>query len=361
MDAYVQALCREMDVTASCPFGTGSTMDDVGTIYLGGGTPSYLGTARLQHILDALSLHYPIRPDVELTIEVNPEDVDADFVEHFAALHVTDTEGRTQPVTRVSMGVQSFHDEELRLLRRRHDAARALEAIRLWSQGVEAWKPQLSIDLIFGLPGQSLEAWDDNLRMASTLPLHHLSAYVLMYEEGTPLWHLLQQGTVEEADDDLSLNMYDHLIEATTQMGMEHYEVSNFARPGCRSRHNSSYWSGLPYLGLGAGAHGYDGHHTRYRNPDDLQAYLQGAKRLSEALDEREVYNEWVMCSLRRCEGLDLEATRQRFGQERYEYCLHMARKHLCSGRLMNENGSLHFSRSGWFVSDDIMSDLMAL
>ena len=172
---------------------------------------------------------------------------------------------------RISLGIQSFHDPLLRFLRRRHDAETAINAV---GQLQEAGIHNISIDLIYGLPGQTMELWQRDLDIAFSLGIQHLSAYALSYEEGTALWHMRQQGSICETDEETMVNMYELLCQRAQAAGFDHYEISNFALPGFQSRHNSSYWTGTPYLGFGPGAHSYDGLSTRWSNHPDLDTYL---------------------------------------------------------------------------------------
>ena len=353
---YVRAVCREMELRES-EFSEYSEYSEklAPTIYLGGGTPSQLSREALLELFGngrKLSRLSHLSPRQEITIEANPDDVIPEWIE---------TLKRT-PVNRVSMGVQSLDDNILRTLRRRHTSQQALHAIKLLQ---EAGYHNLSIDLIYGLPGQRQKAFrDDVCRMLDT-GIPHLSAYALQFEQGTPLYEQLQKGQVEEADEELSLSCYETLMDLTHKAGMEHYEISNFARPGFRSRHNSSYWTGTPYVGLGAGAHSYDGHKLRSSNCEDVTQYIRNigeGKRPceQEMLDEETLYNEMVMLRLRTCEGLSLEEVEDRYGKERRIYLTKMAQSHMQAGRLTNTaDGHLRLTRRGLFVSDDIISDLM--
>ncbi len=230
------------------------------TVYLGGGTPSQLGTGLMRRLADGLREALPLDDIDEFTVEVNPDDVTPQLVDALVDMGVN----------RVSMGVQSLVDNELRFMRRRHNAKGAVDAVEsLFNRGIE----NISLDLIYGIPGQTIDSWLYSLDLVIALRPQHISAYNLSYEAGTPLWQMLKRGEVNEVDDDTCVAMYQMLLMRLKEEGYEHYEISNFALPGFASRHNSSYWDGTPYLGLGAAAHSYDGHVRRY-NVADLKDYI---------------------------------------------------------------------------------------
>lgn len=318
----------------------------VHSIYIGGGTPSQLPARALAGILNEVCRLFPVDSDAEVTVEANPDDVTPEWL---AALSHT-------PVNRLSMGVQSFDDALLRLIRRRHTAQQAVCAVE---QAARHGISNVSIDLIYGLPTQTMEQWQADVRQALALDVQHLSAYSLSYEEGTPLWRMLEQGRIEEADEELSLCMYEHLIDSTRAAGFTHYEISNFCRPGRHSQHNSAYWHGVPYLGFGPGAHSYDGMRTRRWNLSDLKGYVQAAGSMpphqSEVLTDDELYDETVMTRLRTSEGLSLDLLTAAYRA----YCMAQAEPHLRAGRLEQAGSTIRLTRQGIFTSNDIISDLM--
>ena len=314
--------------------------------YIRGGTPSQLPVKALAGILNEVCRLFPVDSDAEVTVEANPDDVTPEWL---AALSHT-------PVNRLSMGVQSFDDALLRLIRRRHTAQQAVCAVE---QAARHGISNVSIDLIYGLPTQTMEQWQADVRQALALDVQHLSAYSLSYEEGTPLWRMLEQGRIEEADEELSLRMYEHLIDSTRDAGFTHYEISNFCRPGRHSQHNSAYWHGVPYLGFGPGAHSYDGMRTRRWNLSDLKGYVQAAGSMpphqSEVLTDDELYDETVMTRLRTSEGLSLDLLTAAYRA----YCMAQAEPHLRAGRLEQAGSTIRLTRQGIFTSNDIISDLM--
>jgi oxygen-independent coproporphyrinogen-3 oxidase len=317
----------------------------VPSLYIGGGTPSQLPASLLMEMFQAIAESFTFAEDAEITIEVNPDDVTPRLIE---ALHQT-------PVNRISMGVQTFSDKLLRFLNRRHTSAQALQAVRLFR---EANYNNISLDLIYGLPGQTFDEWKNDVDMVVNLGVPHLSAYALSYEEGTALNKMLEEGHVVETPDELSWQMYDYLMDKTADAGMEHYEISNFAIPGKQAQHNSSYWNGSPYLGLGPGAHSYDGENIRRSNNTSLKEYVQATADVphqTEILTPGERYDEIVMTRLRTFSGLPLGV----LTAEQRTYCLQMAEPHILNGNLVREGDVLRLSKRGIFVSNSVISDLM--
>lgn len=337
---YVDALCREIIMR--------NDDDPIRTIYLGGGTPSQLTIPQFHQIFDAIYKYNKVATDAEITIECNPDDVTETFVEGMLTL----------PVNRISMGGQTFDDARLKFLHRRHTASQMAEAVdRLRKNGYT----NISIDLMYGFPDETLDDWHHDITQALSLDVEHLSAYCLTIEEDTPLYQMLQEGKITETDEELERQMYETLIDRLEAVGYEHYEISNFAKPGYRSRHNSSYWDGTPYIGIGAAAHSYD-IRTRSWNISDLHQYINGIERgerlfEEELLDDDTRYNDTVTVALRTCEGLDLTI----LSEKHRTYCLQNARRFVNDGLLALDSSSqsLRLTRRGLFVSDMIMSELM--
>lgn len=354
---YIEAVCTELELRKQ------SLPDPVHTIYIGGGTPSLLNPASVKQLKDCMDRNYRVMPDLEFTVEANPDDISPEWLEAMS---------RTG-VNRISMGVQTFHDGHLKLLRRRHNSERAIQAVHLCQ---EHGFRNISIDLIYGLPEQTLEEWKADVAQAIALNVQHLSAYALIYEENTALWRMREQNKVQEADEELSLSMFEYLITELKNNGFEHYEISNFGLPGFHSRHNSSYWNDTPYLGCGASAHSFIGMERMY-NTANIDQYIKDITRCREenlpykevchceVLDRYEHYNDRIITSLRTAAGLDLEKLEQDFGTELKNYCLKMAAPHLKENTLQitEENGHpqgvLKLSHRGLFLSNGIMSDLL--
>ena len=344
-DVYVDAVCAEISSRKDYLKG-----EDVETIYFGGGTPSMLSHQQIDKILSVIYKIYKVRKDAEITLEGNPDDLTPEFL---FGLH-------KMGFNRLSMGIQSFSDRTLRFLHRRHSASQAVSAIH---DAVNVGFRNISVDLMFGFPNQTLDEWKEDVNRALELPVQHISAYSLMYDEGTMLTSMLNKGIIKEIDDSLSLEMYKYIVWALKNAGFVHYEISNFCRPGFSSRHNSSYWHSIPYLGVGAGAHSYDGYSRQY-NIESLNKYIAGAEPIKENLTVNEKYNEFVFTGLRTSEGISLDELSNRFGLACYEYCMVNAHKHIDSRRMVllsSDAGEniLKLSPSGIYVSNDIISDLM--
>lgn len=343
--AYVRALCRELEMRQDYVGG-----EEIETIYLGGGTPSQLTEEELKAIFSSIYHIYKVKTNAEITLEANPDDLTPEYVAMLRRL----------PINRISMGIQTFQEETLKLLHRRHTATQAIEAFRRCR---EVGFQNISIDLMYGLPGETLETWKEDLRQAINLRPEHISAYHLIYEEDTALWRLREQHQVEEADEDLSVSLFETLIDHLTEAGYQHYEISNFCLSGMHSRHNSSYWTGKKYLGCGPSAHSFNGF-SRQWNVASLEGYIKGVEEGEldyevEELDLYTRYNDFVLTSIRTCWGMSLSKLRSEFGEELYRYCMRMAKPHEDQGVLENREGVLRLTRKGIFVSDGIMSDLM--
>ena len=339
---YVDAVVREMKTR--CSKG-----DTISTIYMGGGTPSQLTPAQLKQLLDAAYIYNKVEEDAEITLEVNPDDVTASFAQAVSDL----------PINRISMGVQTFDDQRLQFLHRRHSAQQVSEAIdRLRLAGCE----NISIDLMYGFPQETLSDWEQDIERALSLQVEHLSAYCLMIEEGTPLYQLSMKSEAFRdtfADEELERQMYETLIDQLTAAGYEHYEISNFAKPGFRSRHNSSYWDGTPYIGLGASAHSYDIRHRSW-NIDNIQRYVEGIEQghplfEAETIDKDTRYNDTVTVALRTKEGICLDQLSEPYRS----YCLQNAQRFIKDELMATDRDHLKLTRKGLFVSDMIMSELI--
>ena len=342
---YIHALCQELEMRKNYLEG-----EEIETIYLGGGTPSQLTEKELNEIFTSLYNIYKVKEDAEITLEANPDDLTPEYVSMLRRL----------PINRISMGIQTFQEETLKLLHRRHTARQAIEAFQRCR---EAGFRNISIDLMYGLPGETLDTWKEDLQQAIALHPEHISAYHLIYEEGTALWKLRDEHQVEEADEDLSVTLFKNLIDELKQAGYQHYEISNFCLPGLHSRHNSSYWTGKKYLGCGPSAHSFNGS-SRQWNIASLDNYLKGIASGKpnyeiEELDLYTRYNDFVITSIRTCWGMSLSRLRSEYGEELYRYCLRMAKSHLEQGVLEIEEDTLRLTQEGIFISDGIMSDLL--
>ncbi len=323
----------------------------VRTLYLGGGTPSQLPLPLLSRLVEGLRGALDLHGVEEFTIEANPDDVTPEWCAALPALGVN----------RVSMGVQSFEDRILRAIGRRHTSQQVVKAVEnLHDVGIG----NISLDLIYGLPGQTLDSWAESVDRAIALGPRHVSAYWLTYEPGTRLWRQREQGEVAEVPEDVCIAMYHLLVKRLQEAGFEHYEISNFSLPGYHSRHNSSYWDGTPYLGLGAASHSYD-RNVRRSNPHDLHAYIACIAAGKTACIEEEMtlwerYDERVMLSLRTAAGMDVERLRQEFGDELAGHFLHEVQRHIAAGNIRREGDSRYvLTTDGILLSDSVMRDLM--
>lgn len=327
--------------------------EPIETIYFGGGTPSQLTGEELNAIFHTISAHYDTSACREITLEANPDDITDDY------LHALRTD---LPFNRISLGVQSFDDTDLSRLNRRHDAHGAIRAVH---RCLDTGFTDLSIDLIYGLPGQTAVAWERNLDVAFRLGVTHLSAYHLTYEAGTPLHRQLCRGDVHAVDEDTSVRLYRLLTERAAAEGWVHYEVSNFCLPDRFARHNTAYWTGAKYLGIGPAAHSYDGQSRRW-NVASIQDYVAGIMA-GKPHYEREVtdsdmrYNEYLMTRLRTMWGVRLSVIRDTFGESRLAHFLRHAAPYLTAGQLVrqqDDTDTVRLTEDALFVSDGIISEL---
>ncbi|MCM1483790.1 MAG: radical SAM family heme chaperone HemW [Muribaculaceae bacterium] len=334
IDKYPDALMREY--SARCGE---IAHEPVTTVYIGGGTPTSLPIDMLEGLIKVFN-HDSVK---ELTIEVNPEDVTEDVARRLISAGVT----------RISMGVQSLNDTELRTVGRRHNSQQAIEAFHTLRH---AGASNISLDIIYGLPHQTIESWTHTLDTILELGAEHLSAYALAYEPGTRLHAMLNAGKISEASQELYEKMYNILCERTRQHGMEHYEIANFALPGLHSRHNSSYWNFTPYLGLGAGAHSFDGTVRRY-NPTNVAQYISNPTNftLTEQESHRERYNDYIMTSLRTSAGIDIDLTSRLFGVDMADMTLTKAEALTLHGSLkVTAAGHYAIPKEKWLLADAI-------
>lgn len=327
---YVQALLQEIDERVP------ST--DIATIYFGGGTPSLLETEQIERLLKALLNKTTTQP-TEITLEANPGDLTLDKLQAL----------RQIGINRLSIGIQTFDDEQLRFLGRRHNAEQARQAVR---DAQAAGFENISIDLIYALPGETMTTWQRDIDEALQLNVQHISCYCLSYEAGTPLTKLLDSGQVVETDEETENRMFDELCSQLKNHGFEHYEVSNFALPGRRAQHNSSYWNDTPYIGLGAGAHSYDGQVRRW-NIADLAAYVKRVLSGSnyweeEVLTDEQKSIEHIMLGLRTKDGIALT-----------DELLPKAQQLIEQGLLLDKNGQLIATQNGLHILNRIIEQLI--
>lgn len=348
LEAYAQALTVEMKAREHEAHGP------LRSIYLGGGTPSLLPVEAVAQIIGQAQRLFTPSSDAEITLEANPDDVTRERAEAW----------RRAGVNRVSLGLQSLSDGMLRLLHRRHSATQAVRAVELCCQ---AGLSNISADLIYGLPGQVPDAFEADLRATLGLPITHLSAYSLTVEGAhTALSRGLKTGRYSLPPEEEVVEMYRRLTKLSEAAGFEHYEISNFARAGHRSRHNSAYWTSLPYIGLGPGAHSYDGENLRRSNDANLEAYLrcpQDPPHHTERLTPTDRHNEYVMTAMRRREGIDLCDYTQRYGSKYTQRLLQLARPFVKDHLLYppESSGALRLTREGVLLCDEVIREWMII
>lgn len=344
-DRFTEALQSELRLRAGY-----LNSASVRTIYFGGGTPSVLNEEQFRRIFSTLYELFAVSKEAEITLEANPDDLSPEYLAMLQCL----------PFNRLSIGIQSFNDKELRSVNRRHTAQQAIQAVQ---DARAAGFSNISIDLIYGLPAQTMEQWQYNLQQAFALVPQHISAYGLTYEEGTGLWKQRARGKVQEIPDEVMLQMYRYMLLQMNEKGYETYEISNFALPGFRSQHNSSYWQLIPYLGVGPSAHSYNGT-SRQWNIAHLVNYMEAIENghplyEKEALSEQDTYNDFVMVKLRTMEGIDLNEIGIRFGKGMQNWLLEQSVAYITSGHLGFNNQQLQLSLEGIEISNTIIADLM--
>ena len=339
-DAYVTAACKELALRMKDYADA-----QVRTVYFGGGTPSQLSLPQLKQILTSAAPY--IHNAGEITIECNPDDITPEYAEGLFSLGFN----------RISLGVQTFSNNRLRFINRRHNAEKAATAVNTLKA---AGFSNISIDLMYGFPDQSLEDWEEDIDKALSLNVPHISCYCLTYEEDTPLYDMLQRGEVSEITDELASDMYYLLIDKLSAKGYRHYEISNFALPDHHSRHNSAYWDGTHYLGIGAGAHSYDGNRRSW-NVCNVKSYIKALKEgklkglaESETLTNIDKYNELIMTRLRTSSGLCKSDIPGCYLRE----FTRAAKPYISSGMLEETASTIRLTRKALFVSDSIISSL---
>ena len=338
----VEMMHRELD--SECDF-----LHDkqIRTIYFGGGTPSLLRPREIERLIDHARGLLDCSQVEEITIEVNPDDITAEYV----------AELRQTSVNRISMGVQSLDDGVLRFMGRRHSAEQALEAVRLLK---EAGYDNISVDLIFGVEVAGAEALEKTLQGLLAMGVQHISAYHLTIEENTRFGRMLSRGELHEVEEERSEAEFLQVHKALTEAGYEHYEVSNYALPGFRSKHNSSYWRGVEYLGIGPGAHSFNGSMRRWCE-QRVEEYVDGVVYGSEVLTDADRFNEYVMTSLRCAEGISLGKVEQDFGSMKRERLEYKATQTEIAELLIRDNGNLRIAPENMLLSDMVIEALMEL
>ncbi|MFM7015081.1 MAG: radical SAM family heme chaperone HemW [Bacteroidota bacterium] len=326
--------------------------EPIKTVYFGGGTPSLLSADAIQRIFDTLAEHYDLSGLEEVTLETNPDDLTATYLREL----------RHTPVNRLSIGIQSFRNSDLKLMNRAHDAKQALRCV---PESADIGIENISIDLIYGIPGLSMHDWEQNLQIAIALPISHLSSYCLTVEPKTKLAKLVSNGELPNVNDDLAASHFETLIETTEAAGIPWYEVSNFAKPGMESKHNSSYWSGAKYIGLGPGAHSFDGQ-KRSWNIKSNAGYIQQIEKKqlpseSELLTAAEKFNELILTALRTRKGLSLERIKILCDDLKFSEIQETLEHKAQSGLLTVHANDVILTTKGLLFADAIASELFII
>lgn len=321
----------------------------INTIYFGGGTPSLLRPNLIKQILDSLLTRFSVSRLPEITLEANPEDITPQRIKEYCEMGIN----------RLSLGVQSFHDADLNLLNRSHTGKQAMNAVRLMKH---SGFTNFSIDLLYGIPGQTLKRWRKILESAVGLNIPHISAYALTVEKGTALDLLVRKGKFPSPDEDLSLEHFLLLTDFLNDNGYIHYEISNFCLPGFESVHNSNYWKGIMYMGLGPSAHSFNGQ-SRQWNISNLTEYLKAMKDHSPCWEKEVItpvskFNELVMLSLRTRWGCDLAVVEEQFGTQCTSHLKQQSLPYIQEGMMRESENKLVLTRKGMFLSDSIIADL---
>jgi len=346
-DQMVFALCNEIKLRRP-------EIDDhqyIETIYFGGGTPSMLSVSALKFIIDTIYENYLVSETVEITIEANPDDLSEPYLKSLSATEVN----------RLSIGIQSFFEEDLKLMNRAHSAKEARTCITTANQYFD----NISIDLIYGIPGMSSDRWKQNLDIALGTKTPHISSYALTVEPNTALSSFIEKGIITPIDDALAQQHFEILVETMEQADFEHYEFSNFGKPGYFSKNNTAYWQGKHYLGIGPSAHSYNGDERSW-NINNNTKYLKALQENKlpkeiEKLSITDKYNEYVMTRLRTSWGVSLQKVEDTFGDSYKKYLLKQAQKHLDTHLLFLDGDTLLVTKKGKFLSDGIASDLFLL
>lgn len=322
--------------------------ETVNTIYFGGGTPSVLDTAEINQLIQSVYDNYTVLDQPEITLEANPDDLSSQKIKQLAA----------SKVNRLSIGIQSFFEEDLKLMNRAHNASEARSCIAEAS----AQFTNISIDLIYGIPDMSNERWTHNIQIALDYNLPHISSYALTVEPKTALEKFIKKGEIKPISDEVSQEHHQILVAALTKAGYVNYEFSNFGKPDYFSQNNTAYWQGKMYLGIGPSAHSFDGVNRSWNinnNPKYIKAINAGIQpREIETLTVNDRYNEYVMTGLRTIWGVSLQKVRHNFGETYATYLMKEATAKIKNGLLKLENDTLFVSPKGKFLSDGIAADL---
>ena len=345
-DQLISALAKELELRKDEFKNT-----TVETIYFGGGTPSVLSTKELQLLIDTVYLNYKVTDSPEITLEANPDDLNEDTI---IALSKS-------PINRLSIGIQSFYEKDLKLMNRAHNAKEAKRCLQLATQYFD----NISLDLIYGIPNSTNAEWLDNIQTALSFGVPHISSYALTVEPKTALASFIAKGVINNVDDDLAHEQFHILIEQLNQAGFDHYELSNFGKKGFYSKNNSAYWLGKPYLGIGPSAHSFNGEQRAWNVKNNAiyisKINLNQLPLEVETLTVNDKYNEYIMTGLRTIWGVSLDKIEKQFGKSFLEYLLQQANQYINKQMLYIEDNNLKTTKTGKFLSDGIASDLFKI
>lgn len=351
-DDFLKSLQKEMEMRAE-EFNKAIKDNEINTLYIGGGTPSILTANEINSITSTLKQNFNLDHITEFTLEINPDDITDEFIEGI-------TSKADMSVNRLSIGMQTMDDSTLRLFRRRHTAKEAKDAVRrVQRHGIS----NISLDLIYAYPLETMHTLINDIEQTIELEPKHISAYQLTYEEGTTMLQKLKRGDITPKSDDECVEMYNTVTDMLKQNGYEQYEVSNYSKAGFESQHNTSYWNFTPYLGLGPSAHSFYAN-DRMHNPPSVKEYIEKTNNKEipterEHMTDNELYNDYVITSMRTTKGLDKEFTRKRFGTKLYNHLIEQIHQHTDDTMTTETDTHIKFTRKGMLISDTILPDLL--
>ncbi len=324
--------------------------ENIETIYFGGGTPSVLKINEINQILSVINQQFKVSTNVEITLEANPDDLSKDYLNQIYQTGIH----------RLSIGIQSFQDKLLKKMNRRHNSGQALKVVE---NAVKTGFNNISVDLIYGLPGLTNQQWVNDLENVFKLPVQHLSAYHLTYHKGTAFYTWLKKGSLKALNENESISQFKLLVQKAKENDFEQYEISNFAKDRMYSKHNSFYWMGIKYLGLGPSAHSYNGISRRW-NVANVESYIKAIDNglnywEEEILNEANKYNEYILTRIRTIWGVSLNDLTNDFGVEKAEHFVKNIKKYINNRMAIQNKGIYTLTEKGMFVSDEIMTNLM--
>lgn len=345
-EAVLESMFSELEMRSSF------LSSPIESIYFGGGSPSLLNSKCIERWLELISMYFELQPKVEITLEVNPDDATKSYLNSI----------RQAGVNRISLGIQTFDAVALKLMNRIHTVKQSKTALEITANMFSNY----SIDLIYGIPDIAIEQWNNDINNALFFNPAHISSYALTVEPKTVLAHQIDKGQIKMSDDEEVKIQYDHLVDRLCSLGYDHYELSNFGKPNYYSINNSNYWTGKPYLGIGPGAHSFDGKNTRCWNVSNNQLYVKKIKNnvlpiTKETLKQKERFNEYVMTRLRTMWGISLEEVTTQFGVHFSNYVEKQTNKHLLTNNVYWDGDSLKIKKHARFLTDGIASDFFIL